>query len=847
MKRLIAVFGVWVSVAAQAVTVSTVAELKAAVSGAKDGDEIVVSAAGSPYVLDATLSTYKKITLRGDSSDPRAVVLDGNRTGNRGIYLTAEGCTVQSLTVSNVLYAQSGAGCYLGKSAWVENCVFTVCTNTASGCRGGGLLIESGTVTNCLFQANGSTVAGGGAFCATAGGNAYLTKCVFLDNYAAAAGGAIYHNANLDNCKIYLTDCAFTNNVAKDGGCLRGRFEIRRCDFAGNRATDAGGVVYSNSTPANNAIYDSYFTNNVAGSNGGALNLSTANWTISNCTFVANEASKAGGAISSSGSGQKMFNCRYYANRAKNGGGGASDGSFQIVRDCVFVDNRATKRGGSLSDPASGLTNWIVNVSITNSISEGGGDSNYGGGAVYGGAGSGTFTIVSNLTIFGATCTMGYGGAFMTRAPTAIYDSRFLHCTNTFSNAYGGAINTESSLLLVDCTFDDCVAKNTRGGGAVGANAGTTIMTNCTFRNCYSTTDGGAVYVAGAGGASGCVFANNWSRRNGGGYFGKATCAGGLVDCVFSENISSNGGNSALTNMRGAGFYSDGAEAVVDRCTFVSNTCFGSHGGGICVGGGTLSVVDSTFFANKQLRPDRTTKTDHGGSGGGIGVNGGNLVLVDRCKFVENVADAAGGGIGNYHSGKCSVHSDIRNSLFLRNATDDCTMTGCSNERAGGGVALNSTNITVSCCTFVSNVCYTTANGGGICGKNSETGVPLVENCLLWDNIANGATAGGNTANRYRSTRYFFNYDSQGYLPTANGNLGPTDVAAPGFVDAAADDYRLAGGSALIDAGRNADWMETATYLDPPKRSRSGRLYNGIVDIGCYEYWPVPGILLMVR
>ena len=117
MKNLIAVFGVWVSVAAQAVTVSTVAELKAALSGAKDGDEIVVSAVGSPYVLDETLSTYKKITLRGDSSDPRAVVLDGNRTGNRGIYLAAEGCTVQSLTVSNVLYAQSGAGCYLGKNA----------------------------------------------------------------------------------------------------------------------------------------------------------------------------------------------------------------------------------------------------------------------------------------------------------------------------------------------------------------------------------------------------------------------------------------------------------------------------------------------------------------------------------------------------------------------------------------------------------------------------------------------------------------------------------------------------------------------------------------------------------
>jgi len=299
--------------------------------------------------------------------------------------------------------------------------------------------------------------------------------------------------------------------------------------------------------------------------------------------------------------------------------------------------------------------------------------------------------------------------------------------------------------------------------------------------------------------------------------------------------------------MKGAAFYSTGSGASVEQCTFASNVCFGSHGGGICVAGGTLSVRDSTFFRNKQLRPDRTTKTVHGGAGGGIGVAGGDLVLVDRCRFVENVADTSGGAIGNYHGGSCTLHGDIRNSLFLRNSTDDCMNDGCGGERAGGALALAYSNITVSCCTLVSNVCHTTAYGGGIAGKSSESQTAIVENCLLWDNVANGSTTGGNTANRCRSTNYFFNYDSQGDLPSANGNLGPTEVPMPGFADVAADDYHLTKGSPLVDAGRNAAWMLTATYLDPPKPSRSARISNGRVDIGCYEFWPTPGLLLILR
>ena len=58
---------------------------------------------------------------------------------------------------------------------------------------------------------------------------------------------------------------------------------------------------------------------------------------------------------------------------------------------------------------------------------------------------------------------------------------------------------------------------------------------------------------------------------------------------------------------------------------------------------------------------------------------------------------------------------------------------------------------------------------------------------------------------------------------------------APDFVDFAGGDYRLASGSAEVNAGTNEVWMAEGFDLDGrPRLDRISRM----VDMGCYENVP---------
>ena len=76
---------VWVSFAGTT-SVATIDELTNAVAKAGSGDEIILKKSGSPYrfASDCRLSAYghlatsKDIILRGESGDPKDVVIEGN-------------------------------------------------------------------------------------------------------------------------------------------------------------------------------------------------------------------------------------------------------------------------------------------------------------------------------------------------------------------------------------------------------------------------------------------------------------------------------------------------------------------------------------------------------------------------------------------------------------------------------------------------------------------------------------------------------------------------------------------------------------------------------------------------
>ena len=111
----------------------------------------------------------------------------------------------------------------------------------------------------------------------------------------------------------------------------------------------------------------SYFKNNTAGTNGGAIdwNKGAHNGIVDNVTFIANTAMRSGGAIFWNGHNGTVRYSKFYDNRAlgevnatsvlgdntTGGDGGAImwSGALGDVEYCNFVNNTAAKRGGAVS------------------------------------------------------------------------------------------------------------------------------------------------------------------------------------------------------------------------------------------------------------------------------------------------------------------------------------------------------------------------------------------------------------------------------------------------------------------------------------------------------------------
>ena len=284
MKRLcfVAMLAAWLSLPALAATtnVTSVADLIGALQVAKNADEIVVMASGSPYEFTseqkdivAHLYAKVKISLRGETGNPADVVLRGN--ANRILYLTINDNSIRDLTFENgdcTGYTargsadgepydslRGGAICLYSHNdslTVISNCVFRSCKSKNGGgaCGVYSANVTGGKYYDCVFDGNSTTSVGGGAlYCGKS-----VNNCSFKNNYSGASnGGALYGVPDVAGCSIVSNATYATSNSGGYGGGVYG-CTLTGCYVASNYAYRCGAAAdsafYSCTNCANDAL-----------------------------------------------------------------------------------------------------------------------------------------------------------------------------------------------------------------------------------------------------------------------------------------------------------------------------------------------------------------------------------------------------------------------------------------------------------------------------------------------------------------------------------------------------------------------------------------------------------------
>jgi len=431
-------------------------------------------------------------------------------------------------------------------------------------------------------------------------------------------------------------------------------------------------------------------------------------------------------------------------------------------------------------------------------------------------------------------------------------------CTNAFTETttnsigtviYGGAVCVYDTGLLVDSYVTNNTAAY-RSGGVV-------------FRN---------------GVVRRCTISDNYGFLGGGGVFCERNCSGVLADSTISGNICNTETNSAGG---GVSCYLAESSLVITNCTIAENKS--AYGGGLdLISTSTATCLDCRFVRNEAIKrgggmrvyseargvfrdcvfeENSTTGTDDCGGGGCCVYNqsADGFASFSNCVFRNNHSNTHGGGFsGGWNRSVCAelVGCVITNNSSVRQGAgvmirDNQTASGCSlalrnclvafnyAKLEGGGVYLVATNAVVDSCTIVSNR-VSDSNGAGLYHRWGGA----VTNTVIAFNVQGSSMETelkwclneGKSPDAYRNCCVWPEVPS--VFLSENGCVN----ADPRFVDAANGDFRLSMGSPCKDAGILEGWMAGAFDLAGGKR-----VFNGVPDIGCYEFFLPPGFMLIFR
>lgn len=426
---------------------------------------------------------------------------------------------------------------------------------------------------------------------------------------------------------------------------------------------------------------------------------------------------------------------------------------------------------------------------------------------------------VVDCEIIGNSAANGAGVYFATTNMTA----NFTGCTisdNTTPTGNSGGIRLESgaNMVMRDCRVEGNEAGNGAGADVIGKN--TNSVAPETTLTCSNT-----------------VFHRNSARGTGGGIriiYNHALAI--FKDSAFVENTSYNRGGGVVIDYQGKGFF-DGCRFDANRTT--SEAMSDNNGGGGIFLGNQTSDKKAYCAVSNCVFASNISGLRAGGMGHTWQTNAFCAAVVN-CIFTNNQSRIQGGGLCIREAKANPNPAIIRNCLFAFNET-----TADENlDSNGGGVLLVTTsNLVMENCTIVSNNIRNTKHSASKSGGIHHRWGGTLKNCIVAFNTKCGQpedTAYWNNDTALTAANYIncCGWPAVAKFTKENGCI----TADPKFVDPAHGDFSLQASSPCCNAGANADWMAEAKDL-----LGANRIVGGYVDIGCFEYSPIPGLMIILR
>lgn len=305
-----------------------------------------------------------------------AAIADG--TGYGGcIYFWKTSFTMLRCDFMNSAANEDGGAIYNAgdmKTCILEDCTFSGSAATFGGAISNGSDSTFTTLRRCTFTEN---IAGtsGGAIINAFGADLDMEDCTFTANNARWGGGIYFQT---DSTRAVMSRTTFLSNIAENNGGAFTYFAnldmtVDSCSFIGNQADFGGAISVSDGDTdgAHLTINNSTFNLNLAGSQGGALNINDVDTDISNGLFTGNfaDGNGTGGAISMNAVDSSTLNVNIINSTLANNSGALANGistwtgTSEVTSTLTLQNNIFYNLGGN---------NYAVEEGATSVVSNGG-------------------------------------------------------------------------------------------------------------------------------------------------------------------------------------------------------------------------------------------------------------------------------------------------------------------------------------------------------------------------------------------------------------------------------------------------------------------------------------------